>query len=117
MPACEGLHVLKARLNLTSRSSWTCLAWISAGALTLWMMWLPREKPEGLLWESWFVLNNFLMSWASHSRHFDCDGTEVEDDGIDDDIASCVCVSWISQLQCQDQAPDVSGGFEKGFVQ
>ena len=68
-PACEGLHVLKAKLmNLTSRSSLTCLAWIVAGVMTLLMIWSPVMKPEGLLWESWFVLNSFLMSWASCSR-------------------------------------------------
>ena len=48
----------------------------------------------------------------------DCDGREVEDDGIDDGIASCVCVSWFPHpLWRQDQASAVSGGFEKGFVQ
>ena len=48
----------------------------------------------------------------------DCDGTEVEDDGIDDGIASCVFVSWFPHpLWHQDQAPTVSGSSEKRFVQ
>jgi hypothetical protein len=47
-----------------------------------------------------------------------CDGTEVAIDGIDDDIASCVCVCGFPHpLWHQDQAPVVSGGSEKGFVQ
>ena len=49
---------------------------------------------------------------------FGCDGTEMEDDGIDDGIAGCVCVSWIPHsLWCQDQVAAVSGRHEKGFVQ
>ena len=48
----------------------------------------------------------------------DCDGRKVQDDGIDDDIASCVCASWLPHpLWHQDQASTVSGELEKGFVQ
>ena len=58
------------------------------------------------------------LDHLQQEKWIDCDGTEVEDDGIDDDLASCVCVSWFPHpLWHQDQAPTVSGRSEKGFVQ
>ena len=58
------------------------------------------------------------LGFLQQEKWFDCDGTEVDNDGIDDDLPSCVCVSWFPHsLWHQDQASAVSGGLEKGFVQ